>query len=188
MKIIFKICMIFLILGNTIVLRAEDIPTQKELTDKAMAAYAEGNPAECIQYLQKAVELYPDVQATHLNYASLSYQIALEIKRQGGDEEAWKSLSVIAFEEFSTTILMGQDSTEEGVRLMTGHAIFLLGDMWHYLYDEPERALDYFEFANEYSPDSELLQRELKVVRDKVGEDYIPQPLNVYEMEMRGVD
>jgi tetratricopeptide (TPR) repeat protein len=183
----------FFIIGMVLICQpgwgqAEDIPTQGELTNKGMAAYQAGKPVECLEYLKQAVELYPDEQAAHLNYASLAYQIALEFKRQDAEEETWKLLGLIALEEFSNVIIIGKDSTDESIRTITGHAAFLMGDMWHYLYDDLEQALDFFEFAKEYSPDSELLKREMEIVRKEVGEDYVPKPLNIHSYQLKTDD
>lgn len=45
--------------------------------------------------------------------------------------------------------------------------------------------MNFFIFAKENFPESEILKTEMAVVREKVGEDYIPQPLNLYEVRLK---
>ncbi len=161
---------------------AQDNPTpaQSELTNKGMQAYQDGHPAKCLEFLGQATQLYPRNQAARLNYGSMAYQIALELKRHSASEDIWKGLSLIVVAELSEAILIGKDVDNEASKRMTGHAAFLLGDMWHYLYDKPELARDYFEFAKHYWPDNPNLIREIEVVNQKIDKNYVPQPLNLY--------
>ena len=69
---------------------------------------------------------------------------------------------------------------------MVGHAAFLMGDLFTYLYDEPKTARDYLAFAKQYWPDDPDLIREQKKLDAKFGNDgYVPEPLKFYSFDLK---
>ncbi len=164
-----------------------EMELRQALFDRAVSSYKAGKPLECIRLLREACDLDLNNQSGHFMYGSYVYQIALDFKRQYTTEEQIAPLAATALEELTQAIMLGKDYTgEDGqVRTMVGHAAFLMGDLFHYLYDEPRAALDYFEFAKLYWPDDPDLIREYPVVRAKAP-TYKPEALRIYSYKLDG--
>ncbi|MFA5089050.1 MAG: hypothetical protein WC552_08490 [Candidatus Omnitrophota bacterium] len=165
------------------------MPTQEELTDLGIEAYEKSEPTRCLEYLQQAIDLYPEDYAARLNYGSFAYQIALDIKRQGvGGEQGemlLKHLASAAMDALSRAIELAKKSSKEdgeAAYSVIGQAAFLTGDMWHYLFDKPQLAWDHFMFSKKYWPDNPNLMREMRIVRQKIPNDYVAQPMNLYDV------
>lgn len=191
MQKMFVICIMMsaiIFVGNSTALFAQlqNISSAEELTNKGIQAYQSGNPGDCLLYLNKVIELYPDDYAGWLNFGSFNYQIALDLKRQNIDNDTVIKLSVAAMNAFSKTIILGRklNTNDPNVSKPIGQAAFLLGDLWHYIYDKPQLARDYFELAKKYWPENPNLLREMEVVSKKIPADYVPQPLKDYEVNL----
>ncbi len=147
-------------------------PTQAELRKLSLKAYEEKNSEEVLKYLTQAVDLYPENPNNHLNLGDYAYQLAVEYKQQS---QEWEKFAHLAENMFLQTIEM-KDQPEENFqksgltknhgKKIAGHAAFLLGQMYHRLFDDTIVAKKYYELAQSLDPSD----RKIQIAIDRINQ------------------
>jgi hypothetical protein len=131
----------------------QPMPTRTELANEAMDAYYENDPQQALELMWRAIELYPEDPAAHLNYASLAYQIARQLKMQGEDGGAWQKVGREAERELTAVMRLSPSILDRrSYRAIAGRAAFLLGDLHWHLRGDARLAEEFYRKSLHYAP------------------------------------
>jgi hypothetical protein len=118
----------------------------------------------------RAIELYPEDPAAHLNYASLAYQIARQFKMQGESSGAWQKVGREAERELTAVMRLSPNILDaKSYKAIAGRAAFLLGDLHWYLNGDARLAEEFYRKSLHYAPGNSEATRGLDELQRQSG-------------------
>ena len=146
-KIMLLFCSVYFVFTMQFCLAAENANI---IGNKGVKLIQEGKMDEGLDLIRKAIQLDPQVPEWHMNYGSFLFLKGQKIFQAGGAQEARVILKGAEKE-----LLLAVELFKEKDVVQKSHCLFLVGDIYYYVYGENEKAKGFYAKSLELYPEHE---------------------------------
>ncbi len=114
-----------------------------------MMLMKEGKWEESSALLKQVVDKDPEKSIVHFNYGSVLFQIGKILYDEGNRE---KSKNYFVQAEYE--LLAAKDRAKISENMIKGQALFLLGDIYYYVYQDKEKANNFYQKSLSADPNN----------------------------------
>ncbi len=136
------------------------------MSNNGLMLIKEGKWDEGLALMKQAKDIEARDGSLHMNYAGMLFMKGQKLHEMGNKEETKPIFNEVEKELYLAIPLFKDD---EGGNILKSQCSFLLGDVYFYVYNDREKAKDFYQRALEYYPEHGGALNALKTINDNAN-------------------